>query len=67
MSVPIHYSIGVFQGCTISPVLFNITIQLLLDFVDHPRYAYSLHADSTISLLTSAYADDIQITTSKPE
>lgn len=70
MSTPIHYSIGVFQGCTISPILFNVTIQLLLDLINQPKFqplAYSLHTPNAISLLSSAYADDIQITTSKPE
>ena len=29
-SKPFHYSVGIFQGCTMSPTLFNVTIQLLL-------------------------------------
>ena len=32
-SKPFHYSIGIFQGCTMSPTLFNVTIQLLLDYI----------------------------------
>ena len=35
-SKPFHFAIGVFQGCTLSPLLFNIVIQLLLDILEKP-------------------------------
>ena len=50
-----------------SPTLFNVTIQLLLDQTKFHPLSYTFNANNAISLLTSAYADDIQITTSKPE
>jgi len=68
-SNPFHYSIGVFQGCTISPILFDVVFQLLLDFISQPKFTpFSYKFKCTnVELLTSAYADDLQITTSKPE
>ena len=31
---PFHFAIGVFQGCTLSPLLFNLVVQLLLDSLE---------------------------------
>ena len=66
-SKPFHYSIGIFQGCTMSPTLLNITIQLLLDYINQIKCHPLSYTFNAISLLTSAYADDIQITASKPD
>ena len=54
---PIHFAIGVFQGCTLSPVLFNIVIQLALDMLEqrmHQSFAYQLACNPQITLLASA-------------
>ena len=67
---PIHFAIGVFQGCTLSPVLFNIVIQLALDILEqrmHQSFAYQLACNPRITPLTSAYADDIQLVSKLPE
>ena len=66
VSAPFHYSIGVFQRCTISPTLFNITFQMLLNLLTQPQYlslAYTLKDNPNVSTLVAAYADDLQLTT----
>ena len=67
---PFHFGIGVFQGCTLSPLLFNIVIQLLLDSLEKPAfqpYAYRFSSVQDCSLLSSAYADDVELVTCLPE
>ena len=71
-SKPFHFTIGVFQGCTLSPLLFNIVIQLLSDTLEKPDLQFSaagyrFSSLKDISLLCSAYADDIEIVTSSPK
>ena len=71
-SKPFHFAIGVFQGCTLSPLLFNIVIQLLLDTLEKPDLqssvaGYRFSSLKDCSLLSSAYADDIEIVTSSPK
>ena len=58
---PIDVNAGVKQGCPISPILFNLTSELLirsvlLKCVENPNIPYKLHNQS-ISIL--AYADDL--------
>ena len=67
-----HFAIGVFQGCTLSPLLFNIVIQLLLDTLEKPDLQFSaagyrFSSLKDCSLLSSAYADDIEIVISSPK
>lgn len=66
----IHFAIGAFQGCTLSPVLFNIVIQLALDTLEQPdnlSFGYCFSSDEDTVILNSAYADDLQLVTSMPE
>ena len=63
---PFHFAIGVFRGCTLSLLLFNLVVQLLLDSLEqkaHSTFAYSISSIDESSLLTSAYADDLQLVT----
>jgi len=55
--------IGVFQGCTAAPIVFNIAFQLLLDIHAHltGKLAGYRLSGTTISIARSAYADDIQL------
>lgn len=60
-----HYAIGVFQGCVLSPVLFNICFQPLLDVV-HTKsltngWSYTFSSNPSISRDASAYADDLEL------
>ncbi len=60
---PININAGVKQGCPISPILFNLTSELLIRSIiskceDNPNIAYKLH-NQPISIL--AYADDLVI------
>ena len=58
---PFSYDIGVFQGCTLSPTLFNICFQLLLDSLNAPSLAplaYSFKG-SDITVSNTAFADDL--------
>ena len=63
---PFPYQIGVFQGCTISPYLFDTVFQMLIDVIEQDKFqamGYCFYSSPTTSLLSSAYADDLQITT----
>ena len=65
-----HFAPGVFQGCTLSPILFNIImiIQLALNVLEkHQSFCYTFSCDQETSLLSSVYGDDIQLVTSFPE
>ena len=64
-SKAIHFALGVFQGCTLSPVFFNIVLQLGLNTLEQKKsLMYTFPNDSNTSLLTSASADDLQLVTS---
>ena len=63
-TAPFRFGIGVFQGCTLSPLLFNIVIQLLLDSLEKPAFqphAYHFSSVQDCSLLSSAFADDVEL------
>ena len=52
------------------PTLFNLVIQLALDYLEQQKLqsmAYCFSKLEDISLLLSAYADDLQLVTSMPE
>ena len=65
LTKPFHYAIGVFQGCVLSPVLFNICFQPLLDLVSAASkaqgWSYTFKSDSAINRDVSAFADDIEL------
>ena len=63
----IHFALGVFQGCTLSPTLFNIIVQLALDSVEQKQCGYEFSSDPETVLQSSAYADDVQFVTSLVE
>ena len=60
------FEIGVFQGCTISPILFDLVYQLCIDFVEQHGsnpYAFTQSFDlnkkfGILELLQLVYADD---------
>ena len=60
LTKPFHYAIGVFQGCVLSPVLFNICFQPLLDLVSAASktqgWSYTFRSDSAINRDVSAFA-----------
>ena len=61
----VGYEIGVFQGCTISPYLFDTVFKMLLDTLEQDKYqsmGYKFCSSPSINLLSSVYTDDIQIT-----
>lgn len=66
---PLHFAIGVFQGCVLSSLLFNLFMQQLLDVSEKPdrSFRYRFSSLPGMSLLFSAYADDLQVVTSLPE
>ncbi|XP_065196762.1 uncharacterized protein LOC135828238 [Sycon ciliatum] len=56
-----NYNIGVFQGCPLSPVLFNICFQLLLDSLAAPELSCLSYDFKSAPLQVSqtAFADDL--------
>jgi hypothetical protein len=68
---PFHYGIGVFQGCTTSPVLFNVVMQLLLDIVNRPKnrhHGYELSSSGPpMTLICPMFADDLSFVTKTPD
>ena len=65
-SIPIYS--GVKQGCPLSPILFNLTTELILRKIkataQHNRGGPALHHKFPVSVL--AYADDLVLITRKP-
>ena len=65
MTQTFHFAVGVFQGCVLSPALFNICFQPLLDALHNKAlsngWSYTLKSNSSIQRDTSAYADDLEI------
>ena len=59
------FDIGLFQGCVLSTILFDCVFQLLLDFLaEDEKFGYNFKK-SNIRRLTRAYADDLNLTTSR--
>ena len=69
LSSPIEQLIGVFQGCPLSPVIFNISIGILYDWYARPEFADFAYCFKVpdgappVSLLGTGFADDIDIVT----
>jgi len=59
------YEIGVFQGCVISPLLFNMVFNLLLDLLSAltEERGYQLKATGK-KIHDLAYADDLSLVAS---
>lgn len=68
-SNPFHYGIGMFQGCTTSPVLFNTVMQILLDILKcdsnlHHAYEFQAVGDAVPkSVIAPTFADDLAVVT----
>ena len=62
------YEIGVFQGCVISPLLFNMVFNLLLDLLSplSEKNGYTLK-NSDVKIHDLAYADDLSIIAKSPK
>ena len=60
----ISFSIGLFQGCTASTILFDIVFNLLLDYIQPLRNNGYGFKGCDIVLHTLAYADDLTVLTS---
>jgi hypothetical protein len=60
-SKPFAYEIGVFQGCVISPILFNMVFNLLLDILLPYTVDHGYKLTPTLYVHDLAYADDLSI------
>ena len=65
MTHTFHFAVGVFLGCVLSPALFYICFQPLLDALLHKAqtngWSYTLKSNPSVQRDTSAYADDLEI------
>ena len=65
LSESFQFAIGVFQGCVISPILFNICIQPLLDTLHtsarEKGWSYTFSQNTRISRDVLAYANDKEL------
>ena len=65
MTPTFPFALGVFQGCVLSPVLFNICFQPLLNSLHHRAtsngWSYSFKSNPSVLSNTSAYADGLEI------
>jgi len=68
-TAPIEQLIGVFQGCPLSPIIFNLCLGPVYDWYNKPQFlpfAYSFKFPPGVPdcrLLGTGYADDISIIT----
>ncbi|MCW2763642.1 MAG: uncharacterized protein JWR85_3843, partial [Marmoricola sp.] len=57
------YDIGLFQGCVLSVILFDVVFNLLLDFISDLRHLGYVIKEGHITVFHKAYADDLTIVT----
>ena len=55
--------IGLFQGCVLSPILFNCVFQLLLDSIESEKCSGYQVKFTKVQVFDEAYADDLGLTT----
>jgi hypothetical protein len=60
----INMKAGVKQGCPLSPVIFNLTIEPILRAISQTGTGYQLHRENINSL---AYADDLALVARTPD
>ena len=61
------FAIGVFQGCPLSAILFDVVFNLLVDFLSTLKHLGYILKATRISSFTTAFADDLNITTRSPK
>jgi hypothetical protein len=70
-SQPISWKVGVKQGCPLSPLLFNLCIEPLIQsikLINKGKGAYvDISENKRIENLIQAYADDVALISEKPE
>jgi hypothetical protein len=70
-SKPISWKVGVKQGCPLSPLLFNLCLEPLIQSIKKINKGEGTYVDinpnKRIEILIQAYADDIALISEKPE
>ena len=60
------YDIGLFQGCVLSTILFDIVFNLLLDFIKPlDKLGYRMKKPAEVQCMRKAYADDLTLIASR--
>jgi hypothetical protein len=70
-SQPISWKKGVKQGCPLSPLLFNLCLEPLIQTIKTVNKGYGAYVDidenTRVENLIQAYADDVALISQKPE
>ncbi|CAG9563293.1 unnamed protein product [Danaus chrysippus] len=68
-SKSLSYNVGLFQGCCLSPITFNIVINILVDklICNEKKWGYRFKFNNKYTESILAFADDLAILTRNPK
>ncbi|CAG9571769.1 unnamed protein product [Danaus chrysippus] len=68
-SKSLSYNVGLFQGCCLSPIVFNIVINILVDKLisNEKKWGYRFKFNNKYTESILAFADDLAILTRHPK
>lgn len=68
-SKPLQYNVGLFQGCCLSPIAFNVVINILIDklIVQEKKWGYRFKINNKYTESILAFADDLALLTRNPK
>ncbi|CAG9572980.1 unnamed protein product [Danaus chrysippus] len=68
-SKSLSYNVGLFQGCCLSPIAFNIVINILVDklICNEKKWGYRFKFNNKYTESILAFADDLAILTRNPK
>lgn len=66
---PLKYNVGLFQGCCLSPIVFNVVINILIDKLisNEKKWGYRFKINNKYTEYILAFADDLAVLTRNPK